>query len=413
MSVRLAIVGAGGRGSSYASWVASHGEDAQVVALADPNPAKRAPIVRAHGLAPDAVFDRWQELLAAPKQADAVIICTQDDDHVEPALAFLAAGYDVLLEKPMAPDLAGCERVAAAAEASGRIFGVCHVLRYTAYTALVRRLIAEDAIGVPVSVQHLEPVGWFHQAHSFVRGNWGNTARSSFMLLAKSCHDIDWLEYVMGSPIVEQASFGELTHFRPENAPEGATDRCLDCPLATTCAYSATRIYLDRAERGEFGWPTDTITTDLTDDGVRRALRAGPYGRCVYRCDNDVVDHQVVAMRFASGASGVFTMTGFTNMGHRRTRIFGTQGELDGDGDRVRVFDFRTNSESVHEVDSAGADAGSGHGGGDAGLMAAFVAAVSSRDQSLVSSDAAATLSSHSSVFAAERARLTETVVAT
>lgn len=407
VTVTLAIVGAGGRGTSYAAWVGQHRERARVVAVADPNPPRRDPIALEHGIAPERVYADWRALLADGKVADAVVICTQDEMHREPALAFLAAGYDVLLEKPMSPHEAECVEIAAAAEASGAIFGVCHVLRYTPYTELLMGLLAADAIGEPVSIQHLEPVGWYHQAHSFVRGNWGREADSSPMLLAKSCHDLDWLEHVMGSPIVAQSSFGGLHHFRPDQAPQGAAFRCLDCALAETCAYSATRIYLDQAREGDFSWPVDTMTTDHTVAGVEAALREGPYGRCVYRCDNDVVDHQVIAMQFASGATGVFTMTAFTEMGHRKTRIFGTQGRLEGDGETIEVFDFRTGEATTHRVDVSGADAGSGHGGGDAGLMAAFVAAVASRDQSLVPSSAAATLSSHQAVFAAERARRT------
>lgn len=403
--VRLAIVGCGSRGHGYANWALAHPERARVVAIAEPDPARREQMAE-HRIAPELVFDDWHELLAAGRVADAVIVATQDALHVEPAIAFLDAGWDVLLEKPMAPTADECRRIADAARRGDGLFAVCHVLQYTPYTRMLRQLLADGAIGEIVSIQHLEPVGWWHMAHSFVRGNWRNEAASSPMLLAKSCHDIAWLEHVVGEPISHSASFGSLKHFRPENRPEGAADRCLDCPLQDDCAYSAKRIYLERAQAGEAGWPMDTVVPTVTVESIGQALREGPYGRCVYACDNDVVDHQVVAMEFANGATGVFTMTAFDGMRHRQTRIFGTQGRLEGDGETIEVLDFRTDMTTGHDPRSIGdASAEGGHGGGDEGLMDAFVHAVATRDMSGISSGVDETLSSHLAVFDAETAR--------
>lgn len=410
--VTIAIVGGGGRGRGYAKWVAEHPERATVVALAEPDPARAALVLSDHPAGQVQLFDEWRALLAAGRVADAVLVCTQDEMHTEPAIAFLEAGWDVLLEKPMAPTEDECRRIAEAARRAEGIFAVCHVLQYTAYTRMLKELLASDAVGEVVSIQHLEPVGWWHMAHSFVRGNWRKEAESSFMLLAKSCHDIAWLEHVTGQPIVASASFGSLKHFRPENQPEGAADRCLDCRLKDSCAYSATKIYLDRVAAGETGWPMDVLVPEPTVENITEALTTGPYGRCVYRCDNDVVDHQVVAMEFADGATGTFTMTAFDNLGHRLTRIFGTQGRIVCDGETISVLDFRTGEEVVHDTQvRAGANAGEGHGGGDGGLMDAFVHAVATRDDSVLSSGTEATLSSHLAVFAAERARRERQVV--
>lgn len=409
--VTLVILGAGNRGSIYARWAARHPDRARVVAVAEPDPTARAALADAHDLPPDARYASWQECLDAGRLADAVLVCTQDTMHVAPALAALALGYDVLLEKPMAPTEAEVRRVAEAATASGSIFAVCHVLRYTPYTVALMDALAHDAIGEIVSVQHLEPVGWWHQAHSYVRGNWRRASDSSSMLLAKSCHDIDWLQFVVGRPITKVASFGGLKHFRPEDAPVGATERCLDCPLQDTCAYSASRLYLAPDASPEV-WPASVLTADHTRAGVERALREGPYGRCVYHCDNDVVDHQVVALEFAGGASGTFTMTGFTDRASRQTRLFGTQGMIESDGRTLRICDFRAGG-TWREIDtSAALDVTSGgHDGGDDGLMDAFVAAVAAGDQSLVSSDALSSESSHLAVFAAEESRLTGRLV--
>ena len=231
MTVTYAILGAGQRGTIYGRWIAAHPDRARVVAIADPDPVARERLAAECGVPAGAVFASWQELLGAGTDADSAIIATQDRDHVAPALAALAAGHHVLLEKPMALTAEDCRAIARAATASDRLFAVCHVLRYTRYTRLVRRLIAEGAIGEPVSMQHLEPVGWFHFAHSFVRGNWRNEATSSPFLLAKCTHDLDWMAHVMGTTVARVASFGSLRHFTAANAPEGATNRCTTCGL--------------------------------------------------------------------------------------------------------------------------------------------------------------------------------------
>ncbi|MCQ0014647.1 Gfo/Idh/MocA family oxidoreductase [Actinomadura madurae] len=182
-----------------------------------------------------------------------------------------------------------------------------------------------------MSVQHLEPVGWWHHAHSYVRGNWRRADESGPMLMTKSVHDVDWLIHVMGEIPARVSSFGRLSHFRPENRPSGAAARCVDCAVEPRCPYSATRLYLScLGDPGREAWPLGAVTDDRTEEGVLRALREGPYGRCVYACDNDVVDHQVVNMEFPSGATGVFTMTAFSPAAQRQTRVFGTSGCLEG-----------------------------------------------------------------------------------
>ncbi|MGW5362227.1 Gfo/Idh/MocA family protein [Actinopolymorpha pittospori] len=408
--VTIAVVGAGNRGSAYARWAAEHPERVRIVAVAEPREYQRKVLAEVHGIPAEQTFTSWRDLLAAGKLADAAIIATQDHDHVEPAVALADQGYHLMVEKPMAPDEEGCRALVDAVRRAGVMFAVCHVLRYTPYTQLVKQVIDSGRLGDIMSVQHLEPVGYWHVAHSYVRGNWRREDESSSMLLAKSCHDIDWLRYVVGAPIERVSSFGRLSHFRPENQPAGAAERCLDCAVESTCAYSAKKLYLGQIRRGDTGWPLHTVTDDLTEDGVTKALATGPYGRCVYRCDNDVVDHQVVSLEFAGGVTGTFTMTAFAEKGHRRTQIFGTQGSLDCDGEHVRVFDFLTDRTEVLSVAATGSDAGSGHGGGDAGLVDSFVAAVAAGDPGLIRSGGLESLETHLAVFAAERARHAGTV---
>ncbi|MDG6105815.1 Gfo/Idh/MocA family oxidoreductase [Dactylosporangium aurantiacum] len=407
--VTIAVVGAGLRGQQYARLAEASGAG-RVVAVAEPDAGRRAAFAARHDVA--AAFTTWEDLAAAGRIADVAVVATQDRLHVGPAVALAGLGYHLLLEKPMAPTEAEARRIADAVAAAGVIGAVCHVLRYTSYTRALRALLTSGRIGALVSVQHLEPVGWWHQAHSFVRGNWRREADSGPMLLTKSCHDLDWLAYVVGAAPRSVASFGGLAHFRPEHRPAGAGERCVACAVEAACPYSAVRLYtrcLDDAEE----WPLNAVTTGRTHEAVLLALRDGPYGRCVYGCDNDVVDHQVVALQYDSGVTATFTMTAFTPMQRRQTRLFGTHGSVDGDGRLLRVTDFRTGAAETIDTQEGdgGAHAGAGHDGGDASLVAAFLAAVAAGDPALLSSDMATSLASHRVVWAAERARTAHTVV--
>ena len=403
------IIGAGSRGMTYASFSQEHPDRLQIVGVAEPRPWNRRFMADTYHLPAANVAADWRELAARPKMADAVIICTQDAMHADPAVAFARKGYAMQLEKPMAPTEADCERIVRAVKENGILFAVCHVMRYTQYTQALKATLDSGAIGEVVSIEHLEPVGYWHQAHSFVRGNWRNEQQSSPMLLAKSCHDLDWIRYMMGAACKSVSSFGSLFHFRREQQPAGASDRCLDCAVEANCPYSAKKIYLGMLAQGRSGWPVDVVAPEPTLESVTQALRSGPYGRCVYACDNDVVDNQVVNMSFAGGQTAGFTMTGFTHLGHRKTTVFGTRGEATGDGEVIDYLDFL--SDQTHHIDTrVGRDLG-GHGGGDYGLMDHFIAAVANDDPSLILSGPDESLETHVMVFAAEKARKEHIVV--
>jgi predicted dehydrogenase len=408
---KILIIGAGGRGSGYATYFREFPDRGQVVGVAEPRAPYRERLVAAHAIPTDNVFTDWQDAAAKPKFADAVIIATQDRMHTGPAIAFAKLGYHVLLEKPMAPTPAECRAIVDTVKAAGILFGVCHVMRYTRYTQRLKALVESGAIGDLVNIQHLEPVGFWHQAHSFVRGNWGNEAASGPMLLTKSCHDMDWLSYIMGVRCESLSSFGTLKHFRKEAQPQGASDRCLDCAVEATCPYSAKRIYLTALARGHNGWPVDVLTPVVTQETVLEALRTGPYGRCVYAADNDVVDNQVVAMQFAGGRTASFTMTAFTRMRDRETRLFGTRGELTGNGRLIHHYDFMSDSTETIDTDVDTGSALGGHGGGDYWLMRHFSQALLDEDQTHILSGPDETLESHLMVFAAEQARKENRVV--
>src|SRR3954449_5121987 len=387
--VTIAVVGAGLRGREYARLAEKSGRG-RGVAVAEPDPARRSAFQQAYGMPRSSVFEGWTDLAAAPRIADVAIIATQDRQHADPAVRLAGLGYHLLLEKPMAPTEAEARRITDAVTAAGVIGAVCHVLRYTSYTRALKALLDEGRVGERVNVQPLEPVGWWHQAPSFVRCNWRNSAESGPMLLTKSCHDLDWLAYLLGGAPASVASFGGLAHFHPGKKPDGAAARCLDCAVESTCPYSAKRLYLNCLDDDDLAeWPLSAVTPFRDRESVLAALREGPYGRCVYDCDNDVVDNQVVAMQYASGLTATFTMTAFTPMQRRQTRLFGSHGSIDGDGRFLRVTDFRTGT--AETIDTGSPDE-TGHDGGDAGLVDALLAAVGEGDPGRLSSTMAASL---------------------
>jgi predicted dehydrogenase len=403
--VSIVIIGAGDRGTTYASYALENPSMAKVVGVAEPQTFRRERLVKEHKIPEKNVFADWSDLAKQSQLADAAVIATQDSMHRDPAIALARKGYHLLLEKPMAPDERSCREIVSAVKSSGVMMAVCHVLRYTAYTKKLKELIDSGAIGEVISIQRLEPVGYWHQAHSFVRGNWRREDESSFMLLAKSCHDLDWIRHIIGRRCTAVSSFGSLTHFHEGNRPEDSSTRCLQCDYEPDCPYSAKRIYLRFLERGVTGWPVTVVTPDVSEKGILAALDEGSYGQCVYRCDNDVVDHQVVNMEFEGGQTASFTMMAFTKARPRETRIFGTQGEIFGDGEKIRVHDFLTESEKTYDTSTEGLSSLEAHGGGDFGVIDSFVRAVAYNNPSLILSGPDESLETHLMVFSAERSR--------
>jgi predicted dehydrogenase len=405
-------VGAGNRGHAYAQFALDNPQRLEITGVAEPRAFHRERMATLHNIPSGQVFDEWQALAERPQMADAAIVATPDALHTEPAVALAERGYHLLLEKPMAPTAAECVRIVDEVTSAGVLFAVCHVLRYTDYTKRIREIVDSGALGSIVSMQHLEPVGFWHYAHSFVRGNWRNEAESSFMLLAKSCHDLDWIHYLMGERCQSVSSFGHLNHFRAKNKPEGAGTRCVACPVEGSCPYSAVRIYIAALRCGNLGWPVNVVAPEPTEVSLRAALAEGPYGRCVYECDNDVVDNQTVIIDFENGKTADFSMVAFTpHRPSRQTQIFGTRGHLWGDSAHIRTYDFLPDThEEIDTLASLG-DIRGGHGGGDTAIMEHFVTALATGDASHILSGPAETLESHLMVFAAEQARRERRVV--
>lgn len=407
------VIGAGGRGQLYAGYINKFPDKFKIVAVAEPVESRRNSIRDKHNVPENMCFTDSKDLLALGKIADVAIISTMDRFHLEPTMAAISLHYDILLEKPVAPTPEECEKIAQYAERNGVKIVVCHVLRYTPFFITIKQLINDGVLGDIISINHEECVGHVHQSHSFVRGNWGNSQRSSNMLLQKSCHDMDILQWLIGKKCKKVQSFGKLTHFKKENAPEGAPERCIDgCPYSETCPYNAVKLYLDDKDND---WFRDACTGERlpSDETVEKALRTNMYGMCVYKCDNDVVDHQTVNLLFEDDVTVTFTMCAF-NKGGRHIHIMGTKGELraslDSSEKPIVVYDLE--KDTYTEYTTTGKDGlQNGHGGGDRGIILSLYDYLVGEYDGFSISDIRTSVNNHHIVFAAEQARLTGTVV--
>lgn len=406
--VTAIVAGAGSRGNTYSPYSEKYPLELKIVGVAEPTPFRRDRFAKRYKIEPQHVFNTWEDIFKVPKFADAVIITTPDRLHYGPAMAALEMGYDLLLEKAIAQTWGQCTDILKSAQSKERIVAICHELRYAPFFMKIKQVIDSGALGRLISIQWMEPVYNVHMSHSFVRGNWRNTAESNPMLLSKCCHDLDLLSWYVGKPCTRVSSVGSLTWFRKENAPAGCPARCTDgCPSEANCPYSALKVY-----RPDGGW---TYVFDIPGDADKQAvildnLKRGPYGRCVYHCDNDVVDHQVVELEYAGGVTASLSMEGHTSYGGRRIRVMGSEGDMVGDENDLFISSFRT-GETARWNTKENADPSSGHGGGDYGLLAAFIQAVSHQDQSLLSTTIASAMESHWIGFKAEEARAKGTVV--
>lgn len=410
------VIGAGNRGETYTSYALDYPERLKVVAVADPKKAARELMQKTHGINTDNVYTNWQDIVAKEKFADFVIITTPDKFHKDPAVSFAKKGYHILLEKPMAVSEEDCKEIARVCKENNVMMCVCHVLRYSPAMKKIKDVIESGMIGEVVNIQHLEPVGYWHFAHAYVRGNWRNEAESTFSLLAKCCHDVDLIMWWMGNKRCEKiSSFGSLVYFKKENKPAGAGNRCLDCNIEDSCPYSAKRLYIGQFKQGNRDWPVSIIcnSEEPTLERVTNALKTGPYGRCAYECDNDVCDNQVVNMSFTGGTTANLTMIAYTErICNRQVYVYGTKGQLAFINGVLKLYDFLTGKTTQFDLPSAPRNSRlTGHGGSDFFLFDSFMKAVATNDPSLILNGPDDSLASHLLVFAAERARTENRIV--
>ncbi len=410
--LKVILIGAGNRGQGYTNIMAEMSDKFKVVGVAEPVDNRRNYIKEKHGCNEKNCFVTWEHILDVPKFADIAIISTMDQLHFAPAMKALELGYDLLLEKPIAPTPEECSEIFKQAKKYGRKVMVCHVLRYTPFFTQLKEIINSGTVGKVISIDHTEAVGNIHQSHSFVRGNWGNSKRSSFMLLQKCCHDVDILQWLVDKECSKLSSFGSLTYFKEENAPKGAPERCLEgCPEYDTCPYNSVKLYYDDKKNNWFR-TTSTKKVSPTDEDVMEALKTTQYGKCVFKCDNDVVDHQIVNMEFSDKTTVSLTMCAFTK-GGRYTHIMGTKGELSAEmdsesGKQFCFYDFATKEKRYldSEIAVSGDSIVSGHGGGDNGIVVAlydYLTNILSADDV---SEIGISCSNHLLVFAAEDSRV-------
>ncbi|RIB15340.1 putative oxidoreductase yteT-like protein [Gigaspora rosea] len=399
--ITISIVGAGQRGSLYANYARIEPKWAQIVAVAEPVEHRRNMMAQLYNIPKENVFADWEEMIKRPKLSDAVVIATLDDLHVKPAVEFAKQKYHILLEKPIAMTIQGCMEITNAVLENEIICAVGHVLRYTPHNIVVKKIIEAGLLGNIVNIQHMEPVGFWHFAHSYVRGNWRNEKTSNFSLMTKKI-----------------SSFGSLMHFNSENKPKAAGDakNCYDCPVEKTCPYSAKKLYIENCyEKGIKSWPVNVVTDIVDIEHIETELKNGPYGRCVYESDNDVMDNQVVNLEFANGSTANITMIAYTEaITERKTKIFGTLGQIECDGfNTITYYNFLTRKkEKLIPTAILNTEDLSGHAGGDMSLMRAFICSIQASLNATNSTNNLYTgiqqaLDSHLLVFAAEDSRKT------
>ena len=409
---KIIVIGAGSRGTCYTTKSLDVSDYYKVVAVAEPIADRRENIKNIHGVADEFCFESWEPLLALPKMADIAIIATMDRDHIAPALAAIEKGYNLLLEKPAGATPEECRKIQRAAEEKGVFVLVCHVLRYTHFFKTLKQIINSGEIGKVMNIQHYEPVGLIHQSHSFVRGNWRNSNDSSPMILQKSCHDMDILAWLIGKKCKKVHSFGSLSYFTKENAPEGSTERCTDgCPHLDTCPFNAIKIYFDDKDNSWFR-TTCTKLAHPTDDDVMRSIKTTDYGKCVFKCPNNVVDHQVVNLEFEDDIFASFTMSAFSK-GSRTIKIGGTKGTIEASmaDPIIKIHHFLGKEDREVDLNSVTADnITGGHGGGDIGILYALKDLLEGVPNESVC-EISESCDNHMIAFAAEESRLTGKVV--
>jgi predicted dehydrogenase len=402
--VTAVLIGAGNRGSIYANYSLENPCEFRLVGVAEPNKERRERICASHAISEHS-YDSWDELLSKPRIADCAIICTQDKLHFEPTMKALQKNYHVLLEKPMSGDMHECIKLEEEAEKHERLLLIAHVLRYSDFFKTIYSILTKGVIGRLISINLVENVGYWHFAHSFVRGYWRNSLESNPIILAKSCHDMDILAWYTDSDARSVVSFGKLNYFIPENKPKGATKKCLDgCPHIHACLYSVKNIYsMTRSHE-----LADILSEGQGKVRLIQELKESQFGDCVFDTDNNVVDNQVTAIEFQNGVTATFMLNAFSNECTRNIRLVGTEGEISGDTLGKKITYIRFREDTIHSIELPPSD--SGHGGGDSLLIKDFIGMVRN-DQTDGPSSARLSLMSHIMAFAAEESRVTRKIV--
>lgn len=420
--VTAIIVGAGHRAFVYSKLAKTDPDKLKIVGVADPNPVRRQKAMEEFGFGEDMCFESADELAEKGKLADAIINGTMDEQHLVTSVPLLNAGYDMLLEKPFAVNEKEMRELVACAKKNNSKVMICHVLRYTPFYYGIKEIVNSGEIGDIINIQTTEHVSYHHLSTSYVRGKWANSKKChTSMLLAKCCHDLDIMMWMMSETKPKKiSSFGGKFQFKPENAPAGAGTICMkDCPLVDTCVYSTKRLYIDHPDRWAFYvWDAlEGIKNPTIEDKINLMKSDSPYARCIYKCDNDVVDHQSVMVEFESGATGTHNMVGGSSEPRRDIHIIGTKGEIFGNFEDSKFTVLKINPSpdahneecdvEEHDLKVTGDMVGAygGHGGGDERLAADFVKFIRGEEHSLACTSIFDSVAGHLSVYLADQSR--------
>ena len=406
--IQAVLLGAGGRGLfTFGDFAAQNPDQLKFVAVAEPNDYRRDKFAEIHKIPSQNCFTSWEELMQADQISSVLFNTTMDNYHFSSSMAALEKGYDVVLEKPMAPTPQECSQLVKESTRLGRKLIIFHEMRYTKFFKTVFDIVQSGRLGGLVNVEHRENVVFWHYVHSFVRGNWRNTKDSAPFILAKCCHDLDLLYWIIGQKVQRLSSFGSLKHFKRSSAPRSdLPERCTDgCPIEDTCIFFAPRLYSGPAKKWrrilEFG--ADTANKPLDE-----ILKTSDYGRCAYKCDNNVVDNQVVNLQFENGVLANFVTTAFANKPSRYVRFDGTKGTLVGElsatDSEIVVSDHLSGTKESIDLETKYDE--SQHGGGDSEMLLDIVNNLK-MDQSIEHSVEDA-LESHLMALAAEESRLND-----
>lgn len=423
----VSILGCGSRGHyTYGKCMSENfGDKFKIVSVCDNDPEKIRLAQEDWGLSEEVCFLDSDEFLKE-KRSDALVIATQDRDHVKMCVKALELGYDILLEKPISPIEEELYELLEAYKKHKKKVIVCHVLRYAPAFLKLKELLDSGEIGKVVCIDWIEQVTYWHQAHSFVRGNWRNDQETSPMIMQKCCHDLDLLQYYANSACKTVYSVGDVSFFNRENQPQGASDRCETCQYIHDCVYSAERLYVKKREKDfdwafdkpdvddearKQGWPFNVVdlSRPITEQSIRKAYQSSNYGRCVFACDNNVVDNQTVVMQFENGIKANLTMTAFTALPGRKITFHGTLGELemDEENDYIRIsrYGHGTRFLSIKEICRLAVNDNFGHGGGDLMLVKDFYDALLGNGE--LGTTLECSIESHLMALAAEKSRKT------
>lgn len=455
----LAIMnGAGHRGMEiYGEYALNHPTKLKFIAVADPNPHRRKLFQRKHKILDNMVFDSWDLLMPknGVKLADIAFICTQDRMHFEPAMRAMELGYDLFLEKPISPFLHECQELEKKAREMKCRVQIAHVLRFTSFFKKVKEVIKSGKLGKILQIEHSENISYWHFGHSYVRGPYQKESTSSPLILAKCCHDLDMIYWYLDEKPIDVYSTGELSFYIHENAPNDSPNRCTDgCKHASSCPWFAPRFYIDVEPLKRIGlhsnkwlyrkiskwsiqkkwiikllskfikdlkplvewksWPVTVISDDISKSNLMEALKVGPYGKCIYKAGNDVVDHQTATYRFPSGATATLRIIGVSDLDGRELKIFGTKGTLRGlfryNEEKIIFRDFRYNETEILYQSDVDFDA---HGGGDFGILDALMKILQENinPEEVGTSDIFDAMESHYMAFAAEKSRIEKKIV--